>query len=107
MTPGTEYRTTERFEGLPVYCGLVSYTNAEKIGDTSSNVVVEIPHPFSELNKPVRVTGRQSGVYPVPNITSGGANYTITRVDSNSIDLRLNKCTFDSRTWYFTIYYTK
>ena len=107
MAVGVEYRTTERFEGAPVYCGLVSYTNASTIGNASSNVVVEISHPFSGLNKPIRVTGRQGGVYPVPNITSGGNNYTITRIDSNSIDLRLNKCTFDSRAWYFTIYYTK
>lgn len=107
MTPGIEYRTTERFDGSPVYCGLVSYTNAENIGDTSSMVDVEIPHPFSGLGKPVRATGRQGGVYPIPNITSSGANYTIARVDKSSIKLRLNKCTFDSRTWYFTIYYTK
>lgn len=107
MTPGIEYRTTERFDGSPVYCGLVSYTNAENIGDKSSMVDVEIPHPFSRLDKPVRATGRQGGVYPIPNITSSGANYTIARVDESSIKLRLNKCEFDSRTWYFTIYYTK
>lgn len=107
MAVGVEYRTTERFAGAPVYCGVISYTNAATIGGSGSNVVIEIPHPFSGLDKPIRATGRQNGVYPVPNVTSGGNTYVITRIDSNSIDLRLNGCTFDSRTWYFTIYYTK
>lgn len=107
MNPGVEYRTTERFEGEPVYCMLVKYTNASTIGSDSSLTSFEIPHGNSGINKLIRITGRQGGVYPVPGVTTKGGTYGVGRITSQYITLRMNNCAFDSRTWYFNIYYTK
>ena len=107
MNPGVEYRTTERFEGEPVYCMLVKYTNASTIGSDSSLTSFEIPHGNSGINKLIRITGRQSGVYPVPGVTTKGGTYGVGRITSQYITLRMNNCSFDSRTWCFNIYYTK
>lgn len=108
MAPGVEYRTTERNEsGMPVYCKLISYTNSATIGSDSSVVETQIPHNISSFDALVRITGRQGGVYPVPGITSSGNPYAVSRVSSTYIYLRTVKNSFDSRTWFFTVYYTK
>ena len=108
MAPGVEYRTTERNEsGMPVYCKLISYTNSATIGSDSSVVETQIPHNISNFDALVRITGRQGGVYPVPGITSSGNPYAVSRVTSTYIYLRTVKNSFDSRTWFFAVYYTK
>lgn len=107
MSSGVEYRTTERFDGETVYCKVVSYTNSANIGNSSSVEDVEIPHNISGFGKLVRVTGRQLGVNVVPSVTTAGNTFAVVSVKDNFLTLRLNKCSFDSRTWYFSIYYTK
>lgn len=107
MSVGVEYRTTERFDGETVYCKVVSYTNSVTIGNSSSVVDVEIPHDIIGFGKLVRVTGRQLGVNAVPSVTTAGNTFAVVSVKDSGLTLRLNKCSFDSRTWYFSIYYTK
>ena len=107
MMDGVEYRTTEKYEGKPVYCKHISHTTTSTIGTSGKLTEYVIKHGISGFTGLVRIDGRHDGVYPTTLITSGGNTLAISKVDSTDILLRLNGCTFGARTWKFNLYYTK
>lgn len=106
MTLNTEYRTTERWQGKPVYRKLVSYTNAATIGNSTDVTNFTAPHNISGFSEIVRVNGKV-GTYILPYIGASGNLTGVVSVDANGINLRTVKTDWSPRTWYFDLAYTK
>jgi hypothetical protein len=109
MTPGVEYRTTERWDGRPVYAKLVTYRPSETIGNTSGSVDILIPHGISPFNRLVRENSNVYYEIPLPVVSADGLVTTaISQVGETNIELRINKRTWDNAHLFaFRLYYTK
>lgn len=110
MLEGVEYRTTERFNGKPVYRKLVVYTHSGKLGSESSNTDYEIPHGVSGMVGIVRidtraVTSTTKGVFPY--VGSAGGVCMTNSVDDTNINVRVYKTYWSSPTIYFDLAYIK
>lgn len=68
MVPGTEYRTTKRFNGLPVYTAAVTGTSASGTNTVTLPVEIAEGHLLS-------VVGTVNN-FPVPYSSNGNAYYT-------------------------------
>ena len=105
MVVGTEYRTTEKFEGKPVYCQLVYFTNVVDGG----TVTVNVP----KVDTVLRFFGSRSGV-PLPFISEKGlsnawTNYFSVNRSDGKITIKMNagsSVSSGSRS-YCALYYTK
>ena len=106
MLTGVEYRTTERYNGKPVYRKMISYTNAENIGSKSGVANISVPHNISGFGELVRVTGRQNGNM-LPYITSTGGIASVSSVTSVNVIIDMLNSEWTSREWTFDIAYTK
>lgn len=107
LTAGTEYRTTERFNGKVVFAKCVYHKNTSAYGAMNSITEVSFPHGISGYGALVRVEAKQNVNFPLPTITSTGGSVSVSRVDATNIYLRFANTAFDSRDWYITVYYTK
>jgi len=108
MELNTEYRTTERYKGKPVYVKIVSVKPTQDISGTTG---LEIGHDISNLDTIVRNHSR-AGEYPFPTVSyDSNTNIRITgvsRIDNTKIYVRIiNDVWSTATTWYFTLYYTK
>lgn len=105
MVAGVEYRTTEGFEGKPVYCQLVYFTGIVDGG----TFTVDVPN----VDIVLRFFGSRSGV-PLPFISEKGlsnvwTNYFSVNRSTNKITIVMNagsSVPSDSR-FYCALYYTK
>ena len=109
MLPGVEYRTTERWDGRPVYAKLVTYRPSETIGNASGSVDILIPHEISPFNRLVRENSNVFYEIPLPVVSADGLVTTaISQVGETNIELRINKRTWDNAHLFaFRLYYTK
>ena len=114
MSVGVEYRTTERYNGLPVYRKLVKYTNTTTMGNASGSVDYNIPHGISGFSELVELNakyGKHTMIpYPTYKTVSGtvyGSVSGVTVVSSTDIVMRITNDTFSSANWLFSLAYTK
>lgn len=101
MAFGVEYRTTERYDGKPVYCKLVdcgALPNATTKAVTYHGAATRIIRYSGEM----RTTGQE---FSLP-YTMNGANVCVQAISSNSINLyaSYNASGFSA---YVTVWYTK
>ena len=110
---GQEYRTTERYEGKPVYAKVVSFTTTEQMGSMDSVTTITIPHGISNNFTAIETVGHcpiSSGrTLPLPYTEADGERgYFFGVIDSTNITLILKKSAINAnRTVYITIRYTK
>lgn len=108
---GTEYRTTERYRGAPVYAkhfkvgvSITAYGSATVLGATTQR----IPHEISNYSTLVRCLARKNGTLLPWHSTD--ATVQVSEVSSENIFLTLftnkSSATF-SGTLYITLYYIK
>ena len=105
MVVGVEYRTTEKFEGKPVYCQLVYFTGIVDGG----TVTVDIPGVSAVL----RFFGSRSGV-PLPfisekNLSNAWTNYfSVNRfTDKITITMNAGSSIPSGSRFYCALYYIK
>ena len=105
MVVGVEYRTTEKFEGQPVYCQLVYFTGIVDGG----TVTVNVP----KVDVVLRFFGSRSGV-PLPfinekNLSNEWTNYFRVNRSTNTITIVMNAGSSvpSGSRFYCALYYTK
>ncbi len=76
MVVGTEYRTTERYHGKPVYCKLVDF------GNLPNNTYKDVAHGISNLQLAISVSGESNGDNLIGNMY-------ITYVNIGSTNIRI------------------
>lgn len=76
MVVGTEYRTTERYHGKPVYCKLVDF------GNLPNNTYKDVAHGISNLQRAISVFGESNGDNLIGNMY-------ITYVNIGSTNIRI------------------
>ena len=76
MVVGTEYRTTERYKGKPVYCKLVDF------GKLPNNTYKDVAHGISNLHLTISVSGESNGDNLIGNMY-------ITYVNIGSTNIRI------------------
>ena len=104
MIEGAEYRTTERYDGKPVYAKRI-YQYYSSIGG-SGIVDTKIPHGITGFGVLVRHDSNLSS-YPLPILWSSTQNVSVFYVDATNITLRIVNDTWSSCRLLFTLYYTK
>ena len=107
MNTGVEYRTTERYEGKPVYAKHI--TTSISMEANTGVVDIEIPHGISDFGKLVRVNGKISGSteYIIfPCFSGASKNTSIYKVTTTNIILRAIG-EYWNRGLIFDVYYTK
>lgn len=108
MYTGVEYRTTERWNGLPVYRKRVTYTFAEKIDAMSTYVDVSIPTGIYDGHQIVRCSAASSGGAVLPYFGVSGGVSAIIRIVHNGAILRIHSDTWDEGTAiYLELAYVK
>lgn len=102
MELGVEYRTYERWNGMPVYRKLISYVFSS-VHTSTRNAV---PHGIENLDIVHRCVAHTYGnIFPY---VWGGKSSAVSNYDSENIYLLVTGINWaESRTWYFDIYYTK
>lgn len=80
MELGVEYRTTERYQGKPVYCKLVNF------GNLPNNTYKDVAHGISELQYVISVSGESNGDNLIGNmyITYVNIGTTNIRIKTNA-----------------------
>ena len=107
LQPNEEYRTTERYDGKPVYAKLVSYyIDGSGAGSVSGVTDLTIPHGISNFGAFVRCDATCS-IFPLPIRDGENKCVTVYSVDSNDITLRFINDAWSSAPFKFTLYYTK
>lgn len=108
MIADVEYRTTERWQGKPVYRKLVEYTAPDYIGNTSTYALIEIPHEISGLVQTISCkacVGSWHGL--LPYVADGGGVTAVVGVDETNINLKIVKDRWNAPTIYFDLAYVK
>lgn len=105
MTPGVEYRTTERYNGKPVYVKYVSAACNQ--ADGSSVVDVNIPHGISNFGVLIKVDANINGLFALPSISGIDQLTSIQKVDATNIILRCCRDAWSGSTLNAILYYTK
>ena len=108
MTSNKEYRTTERYEGKPVYVKHIGFSVS--MPANTGVVDTEIPHGISDFECHVRAFGRilasDGTALNLPCIESDTVSTSIYRVTKSNIVLRTIN-TYWNRGLKFELYYTK
>lgn len=102
MQLGVEYRTTERYQGKPVYCQLANFGALPN--KTSAGLYV--PN-MDNADKTIRWSGLTSNGYSLPggNLYTGWDEITV-RITANRIDVKTTRDE-SAYTAMFTLWYTK
>lgn len=105
----TEYRTTERWNGRPVYLRFVQYSYSGTLGNSDGYKDVLIPHglDWGDRHRLVRVNACANGWAVLPYLSSNGGMTVVNSVDDTNINLRIRNDTWSSPTFYIEVYYTK
>lgn len=103
MLIGKEYKTTERFNGNPVYTKLISHTFSDGLSGVAN---YNIPHGLNGTFNIIDVKIYTSG-YFFPYITSSTSLAPTSYTSSNLVFTNANSSWGANRTWYFTMKYTK
>ena len=104
MSVGTEYRTTERWNGKAVYTKLISFTPSTAIQIDST---FSIPHGITNLSEVIQWFGK-ANQYPMPYFGSNGSFSGPYSWNNTSIVMATTGTTWGtSYTFYLKLYYTK
>ena len=109
MIPGTEYRTTERWNGQPVYAKLLVWESTSAMNGTGR---YEIPHGISNLNSASLRIEWSTEEWTLPHVSTTEALY-ISGVDADKNSSKLivktsgNAMWDAGRTFYFYMKYCK
>lgn len=82
---GTEYRTTERFDGKPVYSKYIYYKGTEDV-DGGVGTIYKIPHGVSDIYQ-LRSIEVQLGRYILP-LMSGASSISVNYVDATDVGIQ-------------------
>ena len=107
MLAGTEYRTTERWNGKVVYVKLLTWKNTADINYTTT---VSIPHGITNIMSASARIDYTTDRWGLPYISVGTEKLlTIDQITSKNIILsnELNLVWEAGRTWYFYMKYCK
>lgn len=115
MAFGVEYRTTERYNGKPVYVKTVRHTLTADTGSTSSVTTLAINGNVSNVDSIVDVSGVYVGTdskkYPIPSMGGSGNVFLGYNAVSNGnlyLVLIINKDVFKAGQYFnVTFKYTK
>ena len=114
MLAGVEYRTTERYNGLPVYRKLVKYTSTATMGNASGSVDYNIPHGISGFSELVELNAKYGTRTMIPyptyktiSSTVYGSVSGVTVVSDTNIVVRITNDTFNAADWFFSLAYIK
>lgn len=107
MLEGVEYRTTERFNGSPVYRKLVVYTNSATFGSASGVADTGVAHGISGFSKLVSCVTTQGTEVTFPYFSAAGTSTSVGRVTASYIIIRTVAKTEAPATWYFDLKYIK
>lgn len=103
MIPGVEYRTTERFEGKPVYTALI---NCGTLPSTETTNTIAIPSPiYGTIDKIIRCGGTTSEGNLIPFTWNG--EYMIIASASRSSIFIYSRVENGSNTATIQLWYTK
>ena len=102
MSNGAEYRTTERYKGLPVYAKRVAYVINTNVSPTDYH----IPHNIANFGEIVHFNARLNE-YPFPVVGSGGGISSVLQISTQSVILRSYNRDLTPATYIFDLYYTK
>lgn len=102
MVVGTEYRTTERWNGKVKYKKLIEYTNAEAL---SGSMTLNVAHGIADLHMMLTAHCTTSG-YLLPYLTAG-SSLGLSAWDSRNLVLYGNSSWGAGRKWYIEMCYTK
>lgn len=98
------------FLGKPLYRKVIEYRQTATIGKENDITNITIPHNINNFKQIVRYSGVSSSgnVLPILN----GTNYVtqsanISFIDNTGIIFRIINVELATRTWYFTLEYTK
>ena len=107
MYSSVEYRTTERYNGVPVYTKLVTFSHDALLGDATATTRENIPHGIDNIGSLLSIEIVKAGYdFPYLSSTTGG----FTKVESvNAADIVLcnHKMSWNASTWRFLMKYTK
>lgn len=108
MWPDTEYRTTERYDGKPVYVKRIVKTFSNTtIGAASGYSDYDIVHGITGLHTLVRVSGTLDNRVVLPYVAGAGGHTFLLQDTGTAIRLRIYCDTWSSPTVSVTMYYTK
>ena len=96
MNLGVEYRTTERWKGMPVYRKLISYEFKETIEAASSYADVKIETGIKEAHQAVRCSAVTDSNAFLPFVAQTGGVTSIVRCEHNKVTLRIYKDTWSA-----------
>ena len=99
---GVEYRTTERYKGLPVHAKRVAYVINTNVSPTDYH----IPHNIANFGEIVHSNARLNE-YPFPVVGSGGGISSVLQISTQSVILRSYNRDLTPATYIFDLYYTK
>ena len=102
MVAGSEYRTTERWNGKPVYKKLIEYTNPVAISGAMS---LDVPHGIANLDMMLTANCTTSK-YLLPYVTAG-SSLSISAWNSTNLTMYGNSSWGAGRKWYIEMRYTK
>ena len=102
MRPGEEYRTTERWNGKPVYRKLVVFTMTEATGAEFT-----VPHGISNFGGLVRQNAVTQDKFQLPYIYDGKTTWVSAVNDTNIVVSNTGLEWDSSYSWNFDLYYTK
>lgn len=104
MQNGVEYRTTERYDGKPVYAKRINQYYPSLGG--SGIVDTAIPHEITEFEEIVRCDANISE-HTLPVLWSDTQSMSVFKVDATNITLRIINDNWNPCNFRFTLYYTK
>lgn len=102
MTANVEYRTTERWNGKPVYTKLMVHTNSAAYNGVNT---YSISHGISNLDVMISASCTTPN-YFLPYATES-THMAVCYWNATVIQLYCNSTWAAGRTWYFTLKYTK
>ena len=105
---GVEYRTTERYEGKPVYAKFLTKSFAgTTIGHMETYSDYYIDHGATGITNIVRVHANLDGKTILPYNAGGGGSTAVIAETGTQLRFRIVKDTWVAPTLKLTMYYTK
>lgn len=112
MNGWTEYRTTEKWAGKPVYTKLISYSSANDVGNAGDTygfaIEFSTPNFFQLVRYCGTLGGNNGGSVPNFNTESGGGYLGVNYMNSGGIAIAMRKKIIPANTvLYIQVWYTK
>lgn len=108
MVLGTEYRTTERYKGKPVYKKVFSYTVATAVTATNTYKEVSIPHGVTNISELSSWSVHSTSSGALLPYVGGTGTTSLSRLQGNNVVIRtLNQNIVAGETYFIWLAYIK